>query len=263
MGCGSNAFGQLLMEGELMSSVLKPIIIGSHTSDDIDCISCYSNSSAIIFDDNYCNIWGEGLSGLTSSLKIPLELKITTKVSCLSLGLSHAGLVTITGQIFTWGKNDYNQLGHGSNKQSVNTPKLLLSHSNRIGLKISCGSFHTAIVSAESIDKVVEIDVSQFQFNESNCILRAGQLFTFGFNRANQLGLGNRTAQLDQYHKKIIKSNQNISSPTLIKQFDDDNLVVFDVSCGFHHTLVVAVSKLSILQLPFDFKSFAFSFGFG
>lgn len=67
------------------------------------------------------------------------------QVAC---GKEHAAAVTEDGELYTWGKGEYMQLGHGDAKD-VATPRKV---DGLVGMKVvqvACGDFHTAAVGNE------------------------------------------------------------------------------------------------------------------
>jgi len=226
---------------------------------DIDCSSTLS--SIVIVDkrkDSKGYIWGSGnniiiiifiqlllllLLGLPGpQLRIPTLIPIKD-VKSISCGQSHVGLITNDGKCYTWGAGDNGMLGHGT-KTSVSSPKLITSLSSKISISISCGAYHTAIVAADN-DDITYIRVpnsNHINSNNSNNttaadrfrerqenedILTCGNLYTFGLNKAGQLGLNT--------------ANGQVATPTLVNALQSEGFKIARVSCGFHHTLIVGI----------------------
>lgn len=74
--------------------------------------------------------------------------------------------------------------------------------------------------------------------------LSLGSLLTCGLAKAGQLGLG--------------KATNMVATPTLVTSLEGDGLLVAKVSCGFHHTLVIACPPEAS-----SFTSFVFACGWG
>ena len=74
--------------------------------------------------------------------KVSIENVTWTQIAC---GRYHTVALSINGEVFTWGSNDYGQLGHGDQKDR-NVPTKVESLSGEIIVKIACGHDHTAVV---------------------------------------------------------------------------------------------------------------------
>jgi alpha-tubulin suppressor-like RCC1 family protein len=80
------------------------------------------------------------------------------KVVMISCGSSHSTALTESGRVFSWGNNEFGRLGQNntkdivvnySNKYSVNKPSIVIL-SNEIPIKkISCGLYHTLLLSSD------------------------------------------------------------------------------------------------------------------
>lgn len=135
-------------------------------------------------------------------------------------------------------------LGHGT-KTAVSSPKLLSSLSSKIAISISCGAYHTAVIAADQDDiTYVRVPNTNTNYNsnsnsngtaadrfrerqENEDILTCGNLYTFGLNKAGQLGLNT--------------ANGQIATPTLVNTLQSEGFKIARVSCGFHHTLIVGI----------------------
>src|SRR5690349_17347399 len=100
----------------------------------------------------------------------------------ISCGGHHSLLLNEDGLVFSFGKNEYGQLGLG-NKIDQTTPQLITSLENIRIKKISCGRDHSLLLSED------------------------GLIYSFGFNQFGQLGLGNFD---NQSTPQLIRSLENI-----------------------------------------------------
>ena len=148
--------------------------------------------------------------GKTTSFSVPtpqnvvgLNGKNVVDVSC---GINHSAAVTESGQVYTWGKNNYGQLGLGDD---VDGESMMIFPELVEGLKgvkitsVSCGHFHTAALSDD------------------------GHVFTWGWggswmNGAGALGQGDKKSR---------------SEPQLVEALVDDGVVVKEIDCGKAHML--------------------------
>jgi alpha-tubulin suppressor-like RCC1 family protein len=65
----------------------------------------------------------------------------------IECGTSHTVGLTKNGEVFSWGDNDYGQLGHGD-REGRAVPKKVESLDELVITKISCGKIHTAFSAA-------------------------------------------------------------------------------------------------------------------
>jgi alpha-tubulin suppressor-like RCC1 family protein len=108
-------------------------------------------------------IWGTDKDQI-QSLPLKFDYKNFRK---LSFGDSHTVAITNTGDVYTWGRNNYGQLGLGHNLDQKLPQKLGLKSI----IKICCGYYHT-------------IAMSVF-----------GEIYVWGKNNYGQLGLGHCQSQ--------------------------------------------------------------------
>eukprot|EP01038_Epipyxis_sp_PR26KG_P011158 gene11158-14972_t len=219
-------------------------------------------------------------SGLLLSM-VPLKHEITQ----LSCGQSHCAFVTNEGLVYAWGSGDYGMLGHG-NKINCPQPKQIEALSHLFVTNISCGVFHTAVIACghDEIERIPipqpntspdtnnlvnmkspnklptkGVDSSASRANEEYFI--PGSLYTFGLGKAGQLGL-------DPSSIPVGGSNAGIVfRPTIVSYFESNGWKVVRTSCGFHHTLVIALPVHSLNKSNYyssalqKISSFTFSFG--
>lgn len=124
----------------------------------------------------------------------------------------------------------------------------------QVCLQISCGAYHTAVI-ADKLSRISYINIPPVDNADSSKDgldyirpienLECGSLFTFGTGKAGQLGHGDG----------CLATNV----PLLLRYFNDNGLSVARVSCGMHHTLVIAVHAHNTRV----FSTLLFSFGWG
>uniref|UniRef100_A0A8C4X2D4 Regulator of chromosome condensation 2 n=1 Tax=Eptatretus burgeri TaxID=7764 RepID=A0A8C4X2D4_EPTBU len=106
------------------------------------------------------NLWSpHRYSGL---LRVPVSRVITGPCS------AHNLLITTQGKVYSWGRGEKGQLGHGDTSR-VEIPKPLEALQEQVVVDGACGRSHTL------------------------CLTEEGTVFAFGENRLGQLGLGNQT----------------------------------------------------------------------
>ncbi|XP_007934044.1 protein RCC2 [Orycteropus afer afer] len=106
------------------------------------------------------NLWGPHRYGCLSGVRV----RTVVSGSCAA----HSLLITTEGKLWSWGRNEKGQLGHGDTKR-VEAPKLIEGLSHEVIVLAACGRNHTL------------------------ALTETGSVFAFGENKMGQLGLGNQT----------------------------------------------------------------------
>eukprot|EP01083_Nonionella_stella_P095542 268247_1 len=131
---------------------------------------------------------------------VPIGVHLSAQIAVreISCGALHTGVVTDDGLVYTWGDGRQGQLGHlqeGFSNQPV--PTLVSSLSGASVSHIACGQNHTM------------------------CITSCGRVYSWGWAKYGQLGLGTRTNQ--RY-------------PVEIDGFSN----IKQVSCGDRHSIAIS-----------------------
>ncbi|KAK7256789.1 hypothetical protein RIF29_30273 [Crotalaria pallida] len=169
-------------------------------------IACGGRHSAVITDAGALLTFGWGLYGQCGQGNNADQLRPTLVPSLLGIGVEkiaaglwHTLCVTVDGQIYAFGGNQFGQLGTGSDQPETTPTQLDASHfDNKRSSIVSCGARHSALLTDD------------------------GQLFTWGWNKYGQLGLGDSV-------------DRNIPGHVSITGCQPRN-----VACGWWHTLLVA-----------------------
>ncbi|XP_043853448.1 protein RCC2 [Dromiciops gliroides] len=106
------------------------------------------------------NLWGPHRYGCLSGVQV----RTVVSGPCAA----HSLLITTEGKLWSWGRNEKGQLGHGDTKR-VEAPKLIEVLSKEVIVSAACGRNHTL------------------------ALTETGSVFAFGENKMGQLGLGNQT----------------------------------------------------------------------
>ncbi|OWK12606.1 RCC2, partial [Cervus elaphus hippelaphus] len=106
------------------------------------------------------NLWGPHRYGCLSGVRV----RTVVSGSCAA----HSLLITTEGKLWSWGRNEKGQLGHGDTKR-VEAPRLIEGLSHEVIVSAACGRNHTL------------------------ALTETGSVFAFGENKMGQLGLGNQT----------------------------------------------------------------------
>ncbi|NXV24606.1 RCC2 protein, partial [Cepphus grylle] len=106
------------------------------------------------------NLWGPHRYGCLSGIQV----RSVVSGPCAA----HSLLITAEGKLWSWGRNEKGQLGHGDTKR-VEAPKLIEVLGGEAIVLAACGRNHTL------------------------ALTESGSVFAFGENKMGQLGLGNQT----------------------------------------------------------------------
>ncbi|XP_010519784.1 PREDICTED: bifunctional serine/threonine-protein kinase/NEDD4-like E3 ubiquitin-protein ligase [Tarenaya hassleriana] len=142
---------------------------------DVQNIACGGQHAVLVAKQGEIFSWGEESGGrlghgVDSDVQHPklIDALGNSNIELVACGEYHSCAVTLSGDLYTWGKGDFGVLGHG-NEVSHWVPKRVNFPLEGIHVSyIACGPYHTAIVTS------------------------AGQLFTFGDGTFGVLGHGDR-----------------------------------------------------------------------
>ena len=123
-----------------------------------------SSGQVLAWGDNSDGQLGDGQPG-DSHVPVPVELPKGTVVTAIATGAVDGMAVTSTGRIYSWGNNQYGQLGDGS------------TVTRRTPVRVALPSGAKAVAVGTS-------------YNYSLALTSAGQVFTWGYNGSGQLGNG-------------------------------------------------------------------------
>ncbi|KAF0686193.1 Aste57867_21979 [Aphanomyces stellatus] len=204
----------------------------------------------------------------------------------MARALGHVAAITKSGQCFTWGKNDYGELGvgHVQNNDTTVSPRPLDSLGNAMVVAIGVGNSHTiastdagkcyvwgaawggqlglGVTKREGVTDrklqmcypaptLLQLPVRVAHVScgaaHSGLISTTGELFTFGCGDGGRLGLG---------------SNADTLSPTVVSSLQKDR--VLQVFCSNWHTLCIAAPRqLSGHAARDSLAGWAYAFGSG
>ncbi|KAG5022568.1 hypothetical protein JHK85_018910 [Glycine max] len=176
-------------------------VTGSYVMD----IACGGRHSVVITDAGALLTFGWGLYGQCGQGNNADQLRPTlvpsllgTRVEKIAAGLWHTLCVSVNGQIYAFGGNQFGQLGTGSDQPETSPRQLDASRfENKHSSIVSCGARHSALLTDD------------------------GHLFTWGWNKYGQLGLGDSV-------------DRNIPGQVSIAGCRPRN-----VACGWWHTLLM------------------------
>ncbi|XP_010454214.1 PREDICTED: uncharacterized protein LOC104736008 [Camelina sativa] len=172
LGGGNHRVGSSL---EIKMDSLLPKALESTIVLDVQNIACGGQHAVLVTKQGESFSWGEESEGrlghgVDSNVQHPklIDALGTTNIELVACGEYHSCAVSLSGDLYTWGKGDFGILGHG-NEVSHWVPKRVNFLMEGIHVSsIACGPYHTAVVTS------------------------AGQLFTFGDGTFGVLGHGDK-----------------------------------------------------------------------
>jgi hypothetical protein len=197
---------------------------------------------------------GELGNGTITNSNVPVSVSMPagTTVTAVAAGAHHNVAVTSTGKVLTWGRNDFGQLGNGTNTASNVPVSVLLPAGTTVTAVAGGGAHSVAVISTGQVlawgnnltghlgngtntDSNVPVSVSlpagttvtaiAAGLAHSLAVTSAGQVLAWGFNSFGELGNGTNT---DSY----------VPISTLLPA----GTTVTAVAAGFRHS--VALAKL-------------------
>jgi RCC1 and BTB domain-containing protein len=128
------------------------------------------NDKVFTFGSNEYGVLGLGHNNTVKEPEIVNEL-CDQQIIDISYGKYHVLALTKSGKCYSWGYNNYGQLGNGTQTDD-NKPKLINALLNEIVVQIACANCHSFVLT------------------------KSGDLFGFGYNGEGRIGCGNNTNQL-------------------------------------------------------------------
>ncbi|CBZ56084.1 putative regulator of chromosome condensation domain-containing protein [Neospora caninum Liverpool] len=162
--------GDLYVWGEGRGGQVGPPPSPSRRSQDRKKSDCISTSS----------------SGLSFNVRTPRKLEVyglaegeeafrertPKKVVQVACGSSHCAALTENGEVYTWGSDDYGQLGLGKESRFVLSPRRVDTLADKKVVSVRCGHFFTC------------------------CTTSTGEVFVWGYGRDGECGNGRSDAAL-------------------------------------------------------------------
>uniref|UniRef100_A0A672GR94 X-linked retinitis pigmentosa GTPase regulator n=1 Tax=Salarias fasciatus TaxID=181472 RepID=A0A672GR94_SALFA len=213
---GDNSAGQIGLGGEGFAAEPRQVDVGEA----VTWVSCGYRHSALVTATGHLYTFGESANGRLglreeqlSLHRVPQQVQgIVGRVSRVCCGGAHT--VALTGSdLYTFGRGQYGQLGHGTFLFEVDSPKPW--------------SFITSI-SQTCLHFFIYFDLCCLCLTAAALPPDGGLLYTFGDGRHGKLGFGEENF-INQF------------SPTLCTRFLQYDVQA--VSCGGHHMLVVAAPR--------------------
>mmetsp|Transcript_26130 Transcript_26130/g.85925 ORF Transcript_26130/g.85925 Transcript_26130/m.85925 type:complete len:650 (+) Transcript_26130:198-2147(+) len=221
---GCNRYGQL-GQGDRTSSAI-PRMLPSMNHRHVHLMACGAAHIVVLTTSRDVYTWGNnsyGQLGHGFRKKHCLQPKSVRVMSGLDIkqivaGENHSCVMTSFGDIYTWGRGDFGQLGHGD-MESKDIPTLLspLDPKTQASLIVSGADFIMAMT-------------------------YSGAVYSWGRNCFGQLGHG-----VDMHYSKSNRFPSDVISPKIISFFaaseEHDAISLSSISCGSHHVLAITEKK--------------------
>ncbi|CAG2112644.1 unnamed protein product, partial [Medioppia subpectinata] len=230
-GWGCNLFGQLGIGNKVDESVPKPSLVKRLAAKMVVQIACGGNHSLALTINGSIYSWGSnafgqlgnGMKGNCENSPIEILSLRSVPIRQMSCGGSHSALLSYTGAIYMWGKNEFGQLGLNDMQNRLVPTVQTTLRSQRISF-IDCGEEHTVALTADgglfswgagmygqlghakNNNEILPRRVFELMGNvvtQVSCgrchtlatIGSNGRLYSFGLNGSGQLGIGTQTSK--------------------------------------------------------------------
>jgi alpha-tubulin suppressor-like RCC1 family protein len=178
------------------------------------------------------NAFGQLGVGDTRDRLRPTEISSirVARPSQIFAGAYHSMALTPKGTLFSWGKNNQGQCGHGST-ENILTPRLIQAFTGMDILgavgDVSCGNDHSMVIvysKSTTMSLCGEGENGEEVFRKS--VKRKRTLYGFGSNACGQLGMP--------------PADRSFRLPKKIKYFSDNQISINRVFCGAFQTFVTS-----------------------
>eukprot|EP00522_Entomoneis_paludosa_P015141 CAMPEP_0172461150 /NCGR_PEP_ID=MMETSP1065-20121228/39564_1 /TAXON_ID=265537 /ORGANISM="Amphiprora paludosa, Strain CCMP125" /LENGTH=675 /DNA_ID=CAMNT_0013216385 /DNA_START=12 /DNA_END=2039 /DNA_ORIENTATION=- len=139
-------------------------------------VACAYSHTLALTSNGIVYEWGDYINSplpqKVQGFVINSQLQQEQPIAQISTFGSHMAAVTVDGVLFTWGLGTHGRLGHGDTERCVE-PKLVEALRGQTVQQVSCGGFHTAVLT------------------------QRGTMFSWGCNDHGQLGHNSRETCLE------------------------------------------------------------------
>ncbi|XP_051823686.1 probable E3 ubiquitin-protein ligase HERC6 [Antechinus flavipes] len=265
--CGNNNYGQLGRNNLRKSK--KPAPIQALETQVVVFVSCGKEHSLAICKTGRIYSWGSGSRGqlgikeFKDQCSIPKNIEALSreKIIQVSCGHYHSIALTQDSKVFSWGDNDYGQLGLGKNFPSQASPQRVKSLDGIPLAQVAAGGSHSFALSLSgtsygwgrnkegqlalsgknaSVEKSYKPhsigELKRFHVTYISCgdehtaaLTQDGKVLTFGSNNSGQLGHG-------------------LISKTRVPQIVESADLFSQIACGSYHTLAYAYTSGQVLS---------------
>uniref|UniRef100_A0A674PBJ8 HECT and RLD domain containing E3 ubiquitin protein ligase 4 n=1 Tax=Takifugu rubripes TaxID=31033 RepID=A0A674PBJ8_TAKRU len=256
--CGCNDLGQLGHEKPRK----KPEHVVALDAQIIVAVSGGESHTLALNDKGQIFSWGLGsdgqlgLNNFEECVRVPRNIKCLSDVQIaqVACGYRHSHALSKGGQVFSWGQNQFGQLGLGMHGSSISTPQIIQSLQGIPFAQLSAGGAHSfAITLSGAVFGWGRNKFGQLGLNDTNdrwfpallkslrsqrviyvscgedhtaALTKEGGVFTFGAGGYGQLGHNSTNHEINP--RKVFELMGNI---------------VTQISCGRQHTLAFTPSS--------------------
>ncbi|XP_068949993.1 probable E3 ubiquitin-protein ligase HERC6 isoform X2 [Petaurus breviceps papuanus] len=266
LSCGSNVCGQLGRREN--RKCVRPAPIRALETQTVVSVSCGKEHSLALCKTGKVFAWGsgsEGQLGIKEFKKqnfIPKEIQDLSSVKIIQVSCGHYHSIALAqdGKVFSWGKNDYGQLGLGEKSPFQARPQWVKSLNGIPLAQVTAGGAHNFALSLSgtsygwgrnnvgqlafrgnnaseqiykpcSIGNLKSLHVTYISCGDEHTavLTQDGKVFTFGSNNSGQLG------------RKLVSKKrgpQIVDSPHLFSQ----------IACGSYHTIAYACTTGQVVS---------------
>ncbi|XP_029424945.1 E3 ISG15--protein ligase HERC5 isoform X2 [Nannospalax galili] len=235
-------------------------------------IACGDYHSLALSKDGELFAWGQNLHGQigvgrrfpSTSTPQMVEHLMGVPLVQISAGEAHSMALSMSGNIYSWGKNDCGQLGLGHTEEK-DSPSLTEALDNQKIEFLTCGASHTALLTQDGLiftfgaGKYGQLGHNSKQNELKPCLVTGlvgnkvtqiacgrwhtlayvsdlGKVFSFGFGKQGQLGNGAKHNQLIPCPMKL-SSNEEL---TLESHSSDKELILI---AGENQSILLWIQK--------------------
>ncbi|KAG3275967.1 HECT and RLD domain containing E3 ubiquitin protein ligase 5 [Ictidomys tridecemlineatus] len=183
-------------------------------------ITCGDYHSLALSKGGELFAWGQNLHGQLGVERIfpftPIPQMVENLAGVplvqISAGEAHSMALSMSGNVYSWGKNNFGQLGLGHTKNRA-VPCLIETPDNKKVEFLACGGSHAALLTQVSWfpDGFHPLSVSftLIGWHTLAYVSDLGKVFSFGFGKEGQLGNGGKHNQLIPLPMKL-PSNEEL-----------------------------------------------------
>jgi alpha-tubulin suppressor-like RCC1 family protein len=199
---GANGSGQLGI-GPLGNTETPTNVLGITNA---KYVTCGASNMAVVTGDGNLYTFGSNSVGQlgtdqTLGSNVPVQIYNDNSVVFASAGSGHVAIIKTDGTVWVFGQNNNGQLGIGT-LSNINLPAQILTPTITNAVHVACGSFHTAIVTAD------------------------GFVYACGSNFNGQIGINTISFAVSTPTQMLTSSLTPISNAKY-------------VACGSNHTIIV------------------------